>query len=137
MKEVLTDFWYAMTGPQRRVTVGVLLLISACFIGGWYNAFAGWRANRALENEAKTARRDADAALKRAATIAAAIREQEEELRELEAKRNVEQKQLEKSAARTGDAQRDYDRTLTEPVTGTPSADELCADLAKLGYPCR
>lgn len=137
----LTDsiklFWEQQTGKQKLVVIGIGTIILALIFSGWIDSAYSLYQVRKAERAADNARFESNQALEKASKIAAEIRQKEFELKELEKKRDVEKSKLDKVHRETADARDDYDRAVREPIGTTPSTDELCADLAKLGYPCR
>jgi biopolymer transport protein ExbB/TolQ len=137
----LTDsiklFWEQQTGKQKFVVIGIGTIILFLILSGWIDSAYSLYQVRKAERAAAKAKIESNQALERAAKIAAEIRQKEFELKELEKKRDVKKTELDKVHRETVDAQSDYDRAVREPIATTPSTDKLCADLAKLGYPCR
>lgn len=137
IREMLKLGWEQTTTKQKWIVGGIATLILLLMFSGWIDSAVSFYRVRKAERAAEKARFESKQALEKASKIAAEIRQKEFELKELEKKRDVEKKKLDTAKRETADARADYDRAVREPVATTPSADELCADLAKLGYPCR
>lgn len=136
-RETIQLAWKQFSGRQKlKIGAISLLLMSLIFVGG-INYFSAWREFRALEAGAAKDKKDAENAMKRAAEIAQIILERENELIKIEERRNEKELELEKSAAETDAALDNVNRARVQPRTDTPSAKQLCAELAELGYPCR
>lgn len=136
IRQVISEAWGDLTGRQQIVIAIVALAGTALLLSGWINAATSWVKMHQLEHEKIAAERDASTALDKAKEIAQQIRAKEAELAQTEQKRD--EKQLEVNNAR-GDVDRDranYDRARQQRTVGTPSADELCEQLAALGHPC-
>lgn len=128
--------WEQQSRKQKWLLGIIGTVILFLMVIGWIDsAYSNYQVRKA-EREATKAKFEANEALLKAAKIATEIAKKEFELNELEKKRNEKRTELEKAKRETADAAADYDRAVREPLSETPSADELCADLAKLGYPC-
>lgn len=136
LSEEAKIFWDQLTGGQKAVIVGVILIAVAAFIYSTASSISTSVEIRKYEREANTAKRDAEDALKIAKKIATEKLEIEKKLAELEAKRDGKQTELEKAKIETLDARADYERALRERRGDNPSSEQLCAELAALGYPC-
>jgi hypothetical protein len=135
--EALKDFWTQLGGFQKLVVVFITVFLVVLL--GWLaiqNA-AAWNETRKLEREAKIAKDEAKKHLEIAAKIAREKVELEKKLSELEATIDVKNKEAHQATANTADARLEYERTLRERRTDDPGADELCLELAALGYACR
>lgn len=137
MIESLKIFWSAMTTNQKRAIAGISILIIVAISIGWINSFRAWNEIRIEKGLRKQAQKDADQALKNAAKIASELKKEREELNALEEKKQVKKDEVEQSKTETEDARDDYDRAVRESRTDNPGPDELCAELAELGYPCQ
>lgn len=130
-------FWRELTGGQKLLLILAGLLIAITLASGWI----GWVRTsfevRRHERDATVAKREAEDALKLAAKIAKDKLELERTLTQIEAKRDEKNKQLNQAHLETLDARSDYERALREQRGDDPSTDELCAELAALGYACR
>lgn len=129
-REELKGFWELRSAREKLIVAGLALIVSLGLISGWFTAFKSW-------NEAQTAKRDAEKALSKAVVIAEQIREKETELNKLETDLNEKQIEVDNAKKQDSEARADYDRARRESVGRTPSADELCAELKQLGYPCK
>jgi hypothetical protein len=114
-----------------------VIVIAGLTVSGWIDSAVSWSKVRRAESRAETAERDRDEALRNAARIAADIRAREEALKQVEAKRDEKQIEADKAHRNTLDARAEYDRAVREQRPDTPGTDELCAELAALGYPCK
>lgn len=129
-------FWGELRGGQKMLIAAAAGVIAVALIGGWATSFRAWRETRSLETEANHAKEDAKAALEKAANIAQEKLEAERKLAELEAKIDGRETELEKEHLESLDARGEYERTLRNRRGDNPSAEQLCAELAALGYPC-
>jgi Flp pilus assembly protein TadB len=128
---------YLSTG-QRRIVAGLALFMLAIAITGWIDAFRARQSANQYLREADQARREAKTALKAAAEIATKIKAAEKQLVELEEKRNEEFQKYDRGAGNVRDLRDRYDAARRERVgPDAANADELCGELAGLGYPCR
>ena len=134
--EELSIFWGELSGGQKMLIAAIEGIIALTLIGGWATTFRVWRETQALETEANHAKQDAKAALEKAAKIAREKLEAERKLAELEAKIDGKETELEKAHIETLDARSEYDRALRNKRGDDPSPEQLCAELAALGYPC-
>lgn len=133
----ITLLWEQQSAKQKWLIGVVCSAVLLLMVSGWADsAYSNFKVRRA-ERAAEKAKWEANGAIEKASKIASEIREREVEVRELEAKRDVKKTELDKSKQATNNAQSDYDRAVREPISETPSTDELCSELAKLGYPCR
>lgn len=121
--------WYGMTPRQKAAIIGVVLIVAAAFI------FVTVEVRR-LERDANHAKEEAKEHLAQAAKIAREKLELERKLAEIEAKRDAKVTETEKAHIDTLDALADYDRALRNGRSDNPSTEQLCGELAALGYPC-
>lgn len=135
--ENISEFWYDLSGLQKIgiATVGVMLGLMLIY-GMLTSIWSGYEI-RQLEREANEAKLEATAALEQAVQIAKEKKLAELKLAEVETKRNAKQPELDKAVREAGDARAEYERVVRERRRDNPSADQLCAELAALGYPCR
>lgn len=136
IQDNLNSAWIALTTNQKRVIVGIGLLLLVFLLSGWFSAFRGWREIRIEKRNAELAEAQAQTALKNAAKIAVKIIEREKDLQKAEVKRNEKEKEFDDQDKQVGSDRADYDHARAEPVERVPGTDELCAEFAKLGYPC-
>lgn len=136
IREALSDLWADMSAAQKFVGIALALLVAAVIVGSWWNTFQAWSEIRVYERQAAKANQEKAAALELAAKVANTIRIREEELKKIEVKRNEklgEVKDLADDAARD---RAEYERAVRERLREVPSTDELCRQLAALGYGC-
>lgn len=126
-----------MTVNQRRVLLAVVFIALLLLMSGWLNGLRIGRELKAYERQAADAKTDAKAALDKATQIAREKLAAERQLAELEAERDGKQTEEETARIAALDARADYDRAVREQRTDDPSAEQLCAELAALGYACR
>lgn len=129
LREVITEAWYDLTAGQRVVAVVLAGVLGMVIASGWLSSATAWI-------ETRRAERKADEALKKAAQVAAAVIKKEKEIAEVEKKRDEKQKDAEAAAANTDRDRAEHDRAVSEPRTDNPSAEQLCRELADLGYAC-
>lgn len=129
IREVIKEAWFDLTGGQRVVVTVITLVLAIVMLSGWISSL---RAEYRVRQAESTANR----ALKKAADIAAEILKREKALAKIEEKRDEKQKELDAVAANTNSDRAEYDRAVREPRTDNVSAEQLCAELADLGYPC-
>lgn len=135
--EVLSDLWADLSGAQKFVTVALVALIAIALIGSWVNTFQTWSEIRVYEKAAIEAQRDKAAALERAAKIASDIKIREEALKKVEEKRDVKKTEVKNAADVVSRDRAEYDRAVRERRADVPSTDQLCRELAALGYACQ
>lgn len=136
IREEFGLFLKELTGRQKAVVVGVIALVLILMVAAFVDSAMSLSKARQFEREAEKAHRDAGQALERASKIAAEIKVREKALDQVKEKRDAKQMELDKAAKDTFDARADYDRAVREQRPGTPSTEQLCGELAQLGYPC-
>ncbi len=134
--EVIREAWYTLSPGRRVVVVAIVALLAGLMVSGWVDSFRSWQQIRVFERQAIAGKRDAADALARAAKIAREKLALEQQLAKLEIIRDEKQKQANDAHIKTLDARADYDRALREQRGDNPSPEQLCAELAALGYPC-
>jgi HAMP domain-containing protein len=128
--------WVELTGTQKLIAAGLALVLAFAAISGWVDSAWSYAKVRKLENQAEKDKRDAAEKLAAAAKIAADIKVRELALEKIEAKRNEKQTEVGRAAENTNSDRGAYERAVRDARPDTPSADELCRELAGLGYPC-
>lgn len=129
ISEVVGNAWYDLSVAQRVVVTVLVLALGGVMLSGWISSVSSYI-------EVRRAEKKADAALKKAADIAGAVLKKEKELAKTEEKIYEKQKELDAAATHTARARAEYDRVRVSPRTDEPSPEQLCAELAELGYPC-
>lgn len=129
--------WILLDGKQKLIVGVVLGLILIFAVSGWVGSVKTYFEVRALEKQVKQSKAEADAALKRAAEIAGEIKKREAEIKVLEEKRDVKKTELGQAEKQSSDSLDAVDRARREPRADDVSAEQLCTELAELGYPCR
>lgn len=129
IREVIKEAWFDLTNGQRICVMVVSLVLIIVLLSGWISSIKS-------EIAVRRAEATANRALKKAADIAAEILKREKELAKTEAKRDEKQKELDAAAGNVDRDRAEYDRAVNEPRTDNPSAEQLCRELAELGYPC-
>lgn len=134
--EHINGVWAKLTKPQKwgiYIAGGIIALL---IISGWVDSAISSYKVRKAERAAAQAKFEADQALEKASRIASEIQTKALELKALEEKRNAEKLENLEKRRDVRDAQRAYDDALRNaaPVT---NADDLCAELKRLGYACR
>lgn len=136
LRDIANYSWEGMTWPQKVAVGGVVFITVALVIYLAVQWLTVSHEVRKLERQANTAKRDAETALKRAADIALEKLEAERKLAELQRTRDAKEKEANEAEIKTLDARNDYIRVLRERRTDSPTADQLCLELAAAGYPC-
>lgn len=136
ISEELSIFWGELRLGQKAVLVFAGLLIASVLISGWISSVQSWSEIRRLENEAAEAKAEADAAVKAAIAIGEEKKKLEVKISSLEEQRNAKQPALDNAMRDADAAAADWERARREQRKDNPSTDELCAELAELGYPC-
>jgi flagellar biosynthesis/type III secretory pathway M-ring protein FliF/YscJ len=136
-RETAKIVWSASTTKERYAIVAGIALVVVLIVSGWVDSIISNYKVRKAESAAAVAKVQASESLRKASVIAENLAKKESELKDLEAKINVRKKELDNAHQQTSDAQRDYDRAVREPVGNAPSSEQLCAELAAIGYPCR
>ena len=135
--ENIGQFWTDLSLGHKLLVILTGLLIAAAIVVAGYGWVQAKLEVRKFEKEAAAAKQDAVVALEAAKKIAQEKLEVERKLAETEAKRDAKVTQLEQARIDTLDARRDYERDLREQRGDNPSPEQLCLELAALGYPCR
>ncbi len=137
IREYIADLWADLTAKQKAVVAGTIALVLVLMFSGWFDSLWSSAKVRQAEREAAQAKRDATAALERAANIANEIKRREEALSKVENNRDAKQLEVNSATEATNSARADYERAVRESRPDAPSTDQLCAELAALGYPCQ
>lgn len=137
MRDELIQIWNSLTLTKRLAIIGLFVAVILIAAGGWLDSLRSYNRVRQLEREAARAEREAKAALEQAAKIAREKIEVEKKLTELEVKRDAKSREAAEAHKQTLDARLDYERALRNSRGDSPSTDELCRELAALGYPCQ
>jgi len=137
MTEEIGVFWDQLTGWQKTKIILLIIVVLGALAGFIWDDLKASSQIRAAQKEAAQAERDKDAALQRAAAIAAELKVREEALAKIEVQKNDKQNEVNQADKVTADARADYDRAVQQHRTVTPGTDELCADLAALVHPCQ
>lgn len=137
IREVIREAWFSLTPGRRWVVVAIVALLAGLMVSGWVDSLRAWQQIRVFEREAAAAKRTAAEKIEAAAKIATEIRKREAELDKLEVKRNEKQKELDKAAGNVSRDRAEYDRAVRESRPDAPSTEQLCDELAALGYPCQ
>ncbi len=136
IRDAIGDLWRDLSGAQRFVTVSLVALFVGLLVTSWVNTFQTWSEVRVYEQQAAKAEMERVEALERAAEIASQIKIREQEVFNVEAKRDAKAEEV-KQVAEIVQRERDnYERAVRYRLPNTPSTSQLCADLAGLGYPC-
>lgn len=135
--EEFTIFWNELAGGQKFLLIAAAAVVSLVLISGWATSFSTWNETRKLEREANHAKADAKDALEKAAKIAREKIAAERKLAELEAMIDGKETEAEKAHLDALDARAEYERSLRERRGDDPSTEQLCAELAALGYACQ
>lgn len=130
-------FWDELPLPHKLALAAVVLLIAAAAVSGWVSSLSAWAEVRRYERQAAHQKAAADEALKRAAVVANEIRRKEVDLKKLENEADEKMHDLRNARRDSDDARAEYDRIRRERRETVPSTDELCRELAELGYACR
>ena len=128
--------WYGMTPRQKVAIIAAVLIVAASFIFVTVKWVGTTVEVRRLERDANHAKEEAKEQLEKAAKIAREKLELERKLAEIEAKRDAKITETEKAHIDTLDAIAEYDRALRNGRSDNPSTEQLCRELAALGYPC-
>jgi S-adenosylhomocysteine hydrolase len=134
--EVIRDGWYDLTTGRRLILIAAGAVIAIVLAAGWISEIATSIELRKYERQAAAAKRESEDALKKAAAIAREKLTIEKRVAELEVQIDGRTKEANDARIKTLDARADYDRTLREQRGDNPGTDELCRELAALGYPC-
>lgn len=137
---ILEEFgiaWKQLAGRQKALLIGVAAVIALLLFGSLGTAISTWYETRRLEREITIAKASAAEHLKKAADLALKAKEQELKIAELEKTRDAKEKEANEATKTTLNAQLDYNRALREQRGDNPSTDQLCAELAALGYACQ
>lgn len=143
IRGVARESWALLSGWQKAVIALVLVSIiiggGALAVGnliGWGRvAIAEWKAS-AAEARAAAAEQRMNDSIAKAAEIASKLREMEKDLARKEGQRDEKQTEVDAANKRVSDDRANYNRAVSEPRTDNPSTDQLCVELAALGYPC-
>lgn len=136
LRDIANYSWEGMTAWQKAAVIGVVLAVLSLGIFLTVKWITVSVQVRRYEREANSAKREAENALKIAADIAKEKLEFELKLAAVEEKRNAKEQQAHEANIKTLDARDDYVRALRERRTDSPGTDQLCLELAALGYPC-
>lgn len=135
--ENIGSFWDELSGWQKAGVSAVGFLIVFVIVGISWDAVSTRLEVRQYEQQAAKAKAQANIALATAAKIAREKVELERTIAELEAKRDGKVEEYEKAKIDSSNARAEYLRSVREPRGDNPSAEQLCAELAAAGYPCR
>lgn len=136
IRDITGYAWYGMTPRQKAAIIGAVLITAAAFIFVTVKWVGTTIEVRRLERDANHAKQEAKEHLEQAAKIAREKLELERKLAEIEAKRDAKVTESEQAHINTLDALADYDRALRNGRSDNPSTEQLCGELAALGYPC-
>lgn len=132
----IQELWDRLSNNQRRVMIAAAFAVLVIMISGWLSSMAVTRELKQAERDAKVAAAEKQDAIDAAAAIAKKVEAAETEIKRLEEQRNEATERLE-AAGRDADAARaGYDDAIRS-VRGTITREQLCAELAELGYACR
>ncbi|QQS33509.1 MAG: hypothetical protein IPM50_02690 [Acidobacteriota bacterium] len=136
VSEIAVNAWASMVWPQRLIVIGGAVLVVVMLVASWATTFSTWREVRGFEKAAAAAKREKEAALATAARVAETIKIREQELVRIEAKRDVQNTEVEIDAADVARARAEYERSVRDRRADSPTVADLCRELAELGYPC-
>jgi len=134
--EEFSIFWQELRAGQKVLIAAAAAALFIAGISGWASSMSAWAETRRAERDAAHANAAAAEKLKKAAAIAAKVKQREDALAVEEERLNEKYKELSNARRVSGDAQRDYDRTRQQPRTDGPTGESVCAELAALGYSC-
>lgn len=135
--ENLRNFWFGLTLSSRVLIAASLMAFSVGLVAAVYKAVTVSIEVRKYEREANNAKRDAEAAVAAAVKIAEEKKKLEIKISALEERRNEKQLKVDQAMRDADDAVADWERTRRLERTDDPGTDQLCTELAELGYPCR
>ncbi|MGE0367203.1 MAG: hypothetical protein AB7Q00_15865 [Phycisphaerales bacterium] len=135
--ENLRNFWFGLTLSSRVLIAASLMAFSVGLVAAVYKAVTVSFEVRKYEREANNAKRDAEAAVAAAVKIAEEKKKLEIKISALEERRNEKQLKVDQAMRDADDAVADWERTRRLERTDDPGTDQLCTELAELGYPCR
>ena len=137
IQDILTLAWEQMTSKQQwLIRALAIIVIVALLMFGFDSCYSNFKVGVAEREQGKF-QREAQESLENANKLAKLLKQATDKLKILEEKQNETNTELGKRHQQTVDAQRDYDRVVRQPISKTPSTDELCRQLADLGYPCQ
>ncbi len=136
IKTVLSDLWVDLSASQKFIGLVMGFAMVAIVFGSIVDSYRSRQEIKVFENQAIEAKRDAQAALESAAKIAKEKVEQEKRLAETEAKRDGKVREVEAAAIAAVNDRLELERVRRERRGDNPSPEQLCAELAALGYPC-
>lgn len=128
--------WEQLARRQKLYIGAAVVLLAAVFAYGVYDRFRLWSEIRVYERERIEAGRQAQEALLTAEKIAREKVEVEKQLAEKESKRDGKVTEVEAARVKVLDDRLELNRAVRERRTDNPSAEQLCAELKSLGYPC-
>ena len=134
--EVLSDTWADLSAAQKFVMVALIVMALGAIAMSWWNTFQTWGELRVFESQKIEAQREAKAALEVAAKIAREKVEAEKKIVQLEVKRDEKITEVEAARVRVIDDRLELNRVRRERRGDNPTPQQLCAELAELGYPC-
>ena len=136
LRDMAVYSWEGMTPLQKAAVAGIPLVLALILAAGWIRSASLYFEVRRYEREANAAKRDAKKYLEQAAAIGREKLEAERRLAELEAKRDAKITEAEAANLKTLDARAEHERAVRERRTDDPSTEQLCNELAALGYHC-
>jgi hypothetical protein len=137
IKTVLSDLWADLSASQKFIAIALVVLMIGALAASWLNTFQTWNTVRQYENQAIKADREKVEALEKVAKIAGELKKREEDVAKDEAKRDEQKVEVKKGAVVIDRDRAEYERAVRERRTDSPSTDQLCRELAALGYPCQ
>lgn len=137
IREALREAWSTLSLGKRAWLAAVVTCVFAMCVVSAIGNLRAWGQIRALEKDAKLNKQIAKTALDRASQLELEKIQVQKQFAEMEAKTNAKSKEAADAELKTLNARDEYYRTLRESRTDDPSTEQLCSELAALGYPCQ
>ena len=136
MLKALKEFWVRTSTLWRIVIIGTGLLITI----GALSSFYGYVTTTLELRTARRARIHAEAEAKKYLEQATKIAREkvvlDKKIAELQAEIDIKRRTAHEASVQTNKARLEYDRVLRNARTDDPTLEQLCTELANLGYPC-
>lgn len=137
MTDGIETFRWEQLARRQKIYIGCAAVLLVVITGYAIVERARMSAEvKKFERDAIIAKGEAQAALESAAKIAREKVEQEKQLAEVEAKRDGKINEVEAAKVRNASDRLELNRARRERRGDNPSPEQLCGELAALGYPC-
>ena len=137
MTDSYTTFKWEQLARRQKIYIFAAVVLFTVLIGyGLVDRYRLHSEVRQFERDAKIAKAEAVVALEAAAKIAKEKVEHEKKLAEVEAKRDGKVTEVEAAKVAVANDRLELNRVRRERRGDNPSPEQLCDELAALGYPC-